>query len=137
METAKAPSSCCLPAQAGGQERREALRFKAGTGQTRAEFISLTGGWFTMGAEDGPHPEDGEGPAREVFVDSFALAATAVTVEEFSDFVSATGYLTAAERLGSSFVFHAFCEDAARFSAPVRKQDCQQRPSGGLPPAGF
>lgn len=120
METAKAPSSCCLPAQAGGQERRKAPRLKAGTGQARAEFISLAGGWFAMGAEDGPHPEDGEGPVREVFVDPFALAATAVTVDEFSDFVSATGYLTVAERLGSSFVFYAFCEDAARFSAPAQ-----------------
>jgi len=73
-------------------------------------MIDLAGGWFRMGADDGPHPEDGEGPARDVFVDRFALAATTVTVAEFAAFIADTGYRTLAERAGTSFVFQSFCD---------------------------
>jgi sulfatase modifying factor 1 len=64
-----------------------------------------------MGAADGPHPEDGEGPVRQVFLDPFAIAASAVTNAEFSAFCRATGYRTLAERLGNSYVFHAFLSE--------------------------
>lgn len=72
-------------------------------------MIPLPGGWFQMGADDGPHPEDGEGPVRAVHVAPFALAATAVTWAEFAQFVAATGYRTLAEQNGASFVFIAPC----------------------------
>lgn len=82
--------------------------------------IGLPGGWFRMGADDGPHPEDGEGPARDVFVDPFALSATAVTIAEFRRFAEATGYLTGAEREGASFVFHSFTDPNLQFTAPAQ-----------------
>lgn len=91
-------------------------------------MVALPGGWFRMGAEDGPHPEDGEGPARQVFVDPFSIAATAVTVDEFARFVAATGYRTLAERIGTSFVFHAFCDAEARFPAPAQAPWWRQVP---------
>ena len=57
---------------------------------------------------DGPGavPGDGEGPTREVQVDAFEIGATTVTNEEFAQFVRMTRYVTDAEWLGASFVFH-------------------------------
>jgi formylglycine-generating enzyme len=49
----------------------------------------------TLGA-DNDYPE--EGPAREVTVDGFWLQRHQVSNAEFAEFVSATGYLTVAER---------------------------------------
>ena len=58
-----------------------------------------------MGADDGPHPEDGEGPSRLVTLDAFSIAPMAVTNAQFKDFVRDTRYKTVAERTGTSFVF--------------------------------
>jgi formylglycine-generating enzyme required for sulfatase activity len=69
------------------------------------QLVDLTGGWFVMGAADGPHPEDGEGPPRSVFVDPFSISTTTVTNKSFAAFADATGYRTVAEELGHSFVF--------------------------------
>jgi formylglycine-generating enzyme required for sulfatase activity len=41
-----------------------------------------------------------------VTVRPFMIDASAVSNEQFSQFVEATGYKTDAERFGSSFVFH-------------------------------
>ena len=69
-------------------------------------MIQLDGGSFLMGSDypDG-FPEDREGPVREVTVGAFAIAPCAVTGDEFAAFVDATGHVTDAERLGTSFVF--------------------------------
>lgn len=62
-----------------------------------------------MGTDtDEGFPEDGEGPVREVTVDSFYVDQTVVTNKEFSKFVKATNYKTEAEQFGWSFVFHKF-----------------------------
>lgn len=45
---------------------------------------------------DGHYPE--EGPTREVTVDAFSIQRHQVTNARFAEFVSATGYLTVAER---------------------------------------
>ena len=68
-------------------------------------MVTLPGGTFLMGAEDGPHPQDGEGPVRQVTVDAFAIAPLTVTNAQYQDFVDATGYRTVAEQAGTSFVF--------------------------------
>lgn len=57
-----------------------------------------------MGADDGPHPEDGEGPVRQVSLDPFRIAPLTVTNAQFAAFVEETGYCTVAERAGTSFV---------------------------------
>ena len=73
------------------------------------ELILIEGGRFLMGTND---PEafaaDGEGPVREVQIDSFYLDACTVTNAEFERFVKDTGYKTEAEQFGWSFVFHSF-----------------------------
>jgi formylglycine-generating enzyme len=59
-----------------------------------------------MGTDDPRgYPGDGEGPRHRVELSAFAIAAHAVTNEQFAAFVGATGYRTSAERHGSSFVF--------------------------------
>ena len=68
-----------------------------------------------MGCDRGEgYPLDGEGPARSVDVEPFAIAATAVTNREFGAFVGDSGYVTDAERFGWSFVFDAFVTPQGR-----------------------
>jgi formylglycine-generating enzyme len=52
------------------------------------------------------YPADGETPVHPVRLSPFAVDATTVTNSEFAAFVRATGYVTDAERFGSSAVFH-------------------------------
>ena len=50
--------------------------------------IQIAAGWFSMGSAAG---QDVEGPVHRVWVDSFAMAATQVTVEQYARFLEATG----------------------------------------------
>jgi formylglycine-generating enzyme len=50
--------------------------------------ISIAAGWFCMGSDAG---QDVERPVHRVWVDSFAMAATQVTVGEYAQFLEATG----------------------------------------------
>lgn len=62
-----------------------------------------------MGSEDpDSRQEDGEGPVRRVWVDSFQMSPTPITNRQFQAFVDDTGYVTTAEQYGSSFVFRPF-----------------------------
>lgn len=63
-----------------------------------------------MGAWDGPHREDGEGPIRQVDLSEFSISTTAVSNGEFAAFVNATGYITFAEKQGGSQVFQGQLE---------------------------
>jgi formylglycine-generating enzyme required for sulfatase activity len=78
----------------------------------QSAMVTLPGGRFLMGtdAADG-YPADGEGPVREVTVDPFRLDATTVTNAAFAAFVDATGWVTLAERFGTSFVFAGLLPD--------------------------
>ena len=50
-------------------------------------------------------------------MNGFAIDQTEVTVKAFSDFTSATGYVTEAEAFGWSFVFHQLLSDEEYDSA--------------------
>lgn len=100
-----AQDHCCLP----GPVRHTAEPIQphvepADSAQTQ-RCIALGDNGFEMGAYDSAYPEDGEAPVREVRVDAFEIATTAVSNREFQCFVQATGHVTFAERHGSSFVF--------------------------------
>ena len=58
-------------------------------------MVWVPGGDFLMGSEKG-YPE--EGPARRVRVDGFWMDQFTVTNSDFERFISATGYVTLAER---------------------------------------
>lgn len=70
-------------------------------------MITLAGGLSFVGTDDPVIPSDGEGPPRSVQLQPYAIGATAVTTEQFGAFVEATGYVTDAERQGTSSVFRS------------------------------
>src|SRR6202035_3322640 len=55
---------------------------------TEPSQIQIAAGWFSMGSDTG---QDVERPVHRVWVDSFAMAATQVTVAEYARFLDATG----------------------------------------------
>ena len=50
--------------------------------------IHIAAGWFSMGSDVG---QSVEGPVHRVWLDSFVMAATPVTIEEYARFLDATG----------------------------------------------
>lgn len=105
--------SCCTPQR---EPQHPAPTPDSGTKQTlrRAdsahgiESLPVPAGTFAMGdAFDEGYRTDGEVPVHRVTLDAFAIDATAVTNDAFAAFVDATGYVTDAERFGSSAVFAA------------------------------
>lgn len=66
------------------------------------------------------HPGDAEGPVRDVDVAPFRIDATAVTNTQFATFVKDTGYMTEAERFGTSYVFHLQTTREARRASPAQ-----------------
>ena len=75
-------------------------------------IVRLDGGTFLMGTTD-PHgyEADGEGPVHTVTLAPFWIDRFAVTNARFGAFVAATGYRTAAEQFGWSFVFAGLLPD--------------------------
>jgi sulfatase modifying factor 1 len=55
---------------------------------TEPLLIEIGAGWFSMGSDVG---QSVESPVHRVWLDSFAMAATQVTVEEYAWFLDATG----------------------------------------------
>src|SRR5215213_3787065 len=102
------PSECCGATSRGVDPVLRAERRTGGRAVSAAPapaLVALPGGVFTMGSDEQRYPADGEGPARAVRVGAFRIASHAVSNDDFAAFVSATGYLTTAEWVGSSFVF--------------------------------
>jgi len=66
------------------------------------ELVLIKGGDFIMGADPRMACHDDFSPPHKVHVDSFYLGTTEVTVGQFRKFVSATGYVTEAEKEGWS-----------------------------------
>lgn len=69
-------------------------------------MIQLEAGKYRIGFE-GPEAweSDGEGPVREVTLDSYYLDQTAVSNAQFAEFVEATGYVSESEIFGWAHVF--------------------------------
>jgi len=63
------------------------------------DWVSLAGGCFEMG-ETEIYPE--EAPVHDACIAPFEITRTEITVAQFREFVSATGYRTRAERGGAS-----------------------------------
>jgi formylglycine-generating enzyme required for sulfatase activity len=79
---------------------------KAPRGPAPAGMVWIPGGEFSMGAQDPSNMHDPVGmqatadsrPVHRVYVDGFWMDETEVTNEQFARFVTATGYITVAER---------------------------------------
>lgn len=71
-------------------------------------LIAIPAGKAVIGNDRPELPGDGEGPARRSSVRAYLIDPLAVSNADFAAFVAETGYLTEAERIGWSAVFHAF-----------------------------
>lgn len=76
----------------------------ANDGRTR-KMVKIIADVYSIGTNNPVFIADGEGPKREVLLDSFYIDKYEVSNKEFATFVSSTGYVTEAERFGDSFVF--------------------------------
>lgn len=106
-------AKCCTAGRNGSKKVHKQQHIKSSnTNNSTDGMTKLSGGSFLMGTdtEEG-FPEDGEGPVREVQVDSFWIDEITVTNTEFARFIRATGYKTDAEQYGWSFVFKNFLPD--------------------------
>jgi formylglycine-generating enzyme len=110
-------TACCGPAREASAHTREEDARAAKTSPSRApggleRLEAIPAGAFTMGTDDAAgYRADGEGPAHDVALPAYAIAAFAVTNDEYAAFVAATGYRTSAERFGASFVFAGLLPD--------------------------
>jgi len=98
-------SPCCAPGLGVGSTPADPpieLRPRSTRGQ-----VLVPGGRFDMGdAFDEGYRSDGETPVHEVHLDPFFMDATTVTNAAFAAFAKDSGYVTEAEELGVSAVFH-------------------------------
>jgi len=144
MSAAAAYGGCCLPsapdcgAQSTAAQLPQPDRLRS---LLEHDFVTLGGGLFRMGSDAVDCiPGNGEGPARDVWLSPFGLAAATVTNAQFGAFVRATHHVTDAERVGSSFVFWLQLPEPLRQQAqPVSRRipwwievldACWQRPEG-------
>ncbi|MDR6906634.1 formylglycine-generating enzyme required for sulfatase activity [Agromyces sp. 3263] len=91
-----APSMVPVASFAGSPRSRHAV-----------EQRPIPAGAFVMGDARGDRNDgDGELPLHRVGLSAFSIDATTVRSRDFAVFIGATGYVTDAERFGSSAVFH-------------------------------
>ena len=76
--------------------------------QTRRnkKIVHIPGGVGHIGTNQPKIPVDGENPLRTRRIKSFLMDSCTVTNARFQEFINETGYITEAERLGDSLVFH-------------------------------
>lgn len=105
---------CCAPARSDRGAEPAARIAPSPVRRSVGGMVLIKGGTSWMGT-DAPEafPEDGEGPARQVYVSDFLIDSKAVTNAQFATFVRETGWTTDAERHGWSYVFYQFVTDAA------------------------
>jgi sulfatase modifying factor 1 len=106
--------TCCFPTKQGSSAEKEGRLSTSGRPPASLEgSILVKGGISHVGTNRPIFPADGEAPRRPVILKSFRLSQTATTNAAFAAFVDATGYVSDAERVGSSFVFYDQISPAA------------------------
>ncbi|MGX1673714.1 formylglycine-generating enzyme family protein [Streptomyces sp. NPDC055400] len=114
------PKACCAARRGGGGEPQPVRLAPTARRSSGKGMATLPGGTFCMGNEDDrANPGDGEGPVREVTVSPFRIDEHAVTNAQFATFVKDTGFVTAAERFGWSYVFAGFLDPRLARATPA------------------
>ena len=112
MEIDNKPSCCAASRTPSDKRDRDIIIEKKLSSISKDNMIKLPGGNFLMGTNDEEgFPADGEGPVREITLNSFYIDITTVTNLQFSEFIKATKYITDAGRYGWSFVFYALLSE--------------------------
>lgn len=106
-------SPCCAPRRVEALPAHEARPgpvlepVVASRARSTRGQVLVPGGSFEMGDTfDEGYRSDGETPVHEVRLEPFFMDATTVTNAAFAAFVKDSGYVTEAEELGVSAVFH-------------------------------
>lgn len=118
------PSSCCAGAREQvtwqntlNTQQNDAKKLHEVEKPLWDNMVTVPGGSFAMGTDTKEgFPADGEGPVRQVKINSFQISPYAVTNADYKLFVDATGYVTEAERFGWSYVFHLLVSDQIKES---------------------
>lgn len=106
--------NCCSPSLSKSADVGARVTQPLPSRNTRRQIL-VPGGEFWMGDSfDEGYPQDGETPVHLVKLPPYYMDATAVTNTQFATFVRATGYVTDAEQLGISAVFHLAFTGARR-----------------------
>ncbi|XP_011499614.1 PREDICTED: sulfatase-modifying factor 1 [Ceratosolen solmsi marchali] len=79
-----------------------------------AKMVEIKGGSYFIGTNAPFFVADGEGPRREVELNSFYIDKYEVSNADFSKFVKATEHKTEAEKFGDSFVFEGLLSDTVK-----------------------
>ena len=109
----EAPTACCAPGR-HGKPTPAHPEVPSGARSLRGQ-VRIAGGVFAMGDAFGEGYEaDGERAVHDVELAPYFMDVTAVTNASFATFVKATGYVTSAEREGTSAVFHLAVADQRR-----------------------
>lgn len=82
-------------------------------------LVRIAGGSALLGTDNPVIAGDAEGPLRRVALQAYALGSTVVSNAQFSAFVSATNYVTDAERAGQSMVFKEQVAQGAHVAGTV------------------
>lgn len=82
-------------------------------------MILIPGGRYSIGTNEPVIKLDGESPQRPVKLNDFYLDKYEVSIGEFAEFVSKTGYITDAERFGDSFILYSMIENYTEKRAPA------------------
>jgi formylglycine-generating enzyme required for sulfatase activity len=111
------PTTCCSPARDQGGATAVG---KVQPEKSAADFdvVRIGEGRSLIGTAATQIPDDGESPLRKSRHKAFDIARCAVSNTDFAAFVSATGYITEAERFGWSFVFYS---DVPKASGPTQR----------------
>ena len=104
----------CCPKRPGVQPGNQsefatqfaATRFERSLSAVKPDTVVIPGGTALLGTAKSVIHFDSEAPLRYVPVASFLMSRATITNVQFAAFVADTGYVTEAEHLGWSFVFH-------------------------------
>lgn len=110
-------SACCGPAREPAAAPAAVDQRRTSPPEVTRKMVAVPGGDYWLGNDTvDAFPDDGEGPVRRVTVSDFFIDSRAVTNQQYAAFAKATGYVTEAERIGWSYVFHLLVAPEARSS---------------------
>lgn len=105
--------ACCVPAiakSAPNVSQSNVTLSEDARNSWRARAVTIPGGDSTIGTDNPYFTVDAEGPKRTTELAPFLIDPWTVTNRWFGEFITATGYLTDAERYGWSLVFWALTD---------------------------